>query len=109
MDIIEISKLLFQYGGTIIMAVLFVWVFITDKTKNNQLQQDNNTMLKILVDNQKNATESNNNIAKSLEIISNNLVTIDKKIDRNYEVEVKNNIWHFKKLVIYIKYVFYKS
>jgi hypothetical protein len=37
------------------------------------------------------------------------LVTIDKKIDRNYEVEVKNNIWHFKKLVIYIKYVFYKS
>lgn len=92
MDIIEISKLIFQYGGTIIMAVLFVWVFITDKTKNNQLQQDNNTMLKILVDNQKNATESNNNIAKSLEIISNNLVTIDKKIDRNYEVEVKNNV-----------------
>ena len=75
--------------GTIIMAGLFIWVFITDKTKNNELQQDNNTMLKILVDNQKNVTESNNNIAKSLEIISNNLVTIDKKIDRNYEVEVK--------------------
>lgn len=71
------------------MAGLFIWVFITDKTKNNQLQQDNNTMLKILVDNQKNVTESNNNIAKSLEIISNNLVSIDKKIDRNYEVEIK--------------------
>lgn len=71
------------------MAGLFIWVFITDKTKNNQLQQDNNTMLKILVDNQKNVTESNNNIAKSLEIISNNLVTIDKKIDRNYEAEMK--------------------
>lgn len=70
------------------MAGLFIWVFITDKTKNNELQQDNNTMLKILVDNQKNVTESNNNIAKSLEIISNNLVSIDKKIDRNYEVEV---------------------
>ena len=72
------------------MAVLFIWVFITDKTKNNKLQEDNNTMLKLLTDNQKNLTESNNNIAKSLEIISNNLVTIDKKIDRNYEVEVKN-------------------
>lgn len=71
------------------MAGLFIWVFITDKTKNNELQQDNNTMLKILVDNQKNVTESNNNIAKSLEIISNNLVTIDKKIDRNYEAEIK--------------------
>ena len=71
------------------MAVLFIWVFITDKTKNNQLQQDNNTMLKLLTENQKNLTESNNNIAKSLEIISNNLVTIDTKIDRNYEVELK--------------------
>ena len=71
------------------MAGLFIWVFITDKTKNNELQRDNNTMLKILVDNQKNVTESNNNIAKSLEIISNNLVTIDKKIDRNYEAEMK--------------------
>ena len=89
MDLVEISKLLFQYGGTLIMAVLFIWVFITDKTKNNQLQEDNNAMLKILVDSQKNATESNNNIAKSLEIISNNLVTIDKKIDRNYELELK--------------------
>ena len=75
--------------GTVIMAVLFIWVFITDKTKNNQLQQDNNAMLKILVDNQKNFTESNNNDAKSLEIISNNLVTIDKKVDRNYEMELK--------------------
>ena len=75
--------------GTVIMAVLFIWVFITDKTKNNQLQQDNNAMLKILVDNQKNFTESNNNVAKSLEIISNNLVTIDKKVDRNYEVQIK--------------------
>ena len=73
------------------MAGLFVWVFIQDKMKNNQLQQDNNTMLKILVDNQKNFTESNNNIAKSLEIISNNCVTIDTKADRNYEAILKGN------------------
>lgn len=91
MDLIEIMKLLFQYGGTLIMAGLFIWVFISDKTKNNQLQEDNNVMLKLLTENQKNLTESNNNIAKSLEIISNNLCTIDKKIDRNYEVEVKAN------------------
>lgn len=91
--------------GTLIMAGLFIWVFVTDKTKNDQLQQDNNTMLKLLVGNQKNVAESNNNIAKSLEIISNNaksnakslevisnnIITIDKKIDRNYEVEVKKS------------------
>ncbi|MDV3426733.1 MAG: hypothetical protein LIR50_06025 [Bacillota bacterium] len=64
------------------MAGLFVWVFVQDKTKNNKLLENNTEMLKAL-------TESNNNIAKSLDIISNNLVTIDKKIDRNYEVEVK--------------------
>lgn len=90
MEIKEIAQLLFQYGGTVIMAGLFIWVFITDKTKNNKLEEENNTMLKLLTDNQKNLTDSNNNIAKSLEIISNNLVTIDKKIDRNYEVEIKN-------------------
>lgn len=78
----DISKLIFQYGGTVIMAVLFVWVFIQDKTKNNELLENNTEMLKAL-------TESNNNIAKSLDIISNNLLTLDKKIDRNYEVELK--------------------
>lgn len=70
-------------GGTVIMAVLFVWVFIQDKTKNTKILEDNTEMLKAL-------SESNNNIAKALDIISNNLVTIDSKIDRNYEIEVKN-------------------
>jgi hypothetical protein len=69
--------------GTVIMAVLFVWVFIQDKTKNTKILEDNTEMLKAL-------SESNNNIAKALDIISNNLVTIDGKIDRNYEIEVKN-------------------
>lgn len=76
---------IFQYGGTVIMAGLFIWVFVTDKTKNNKLEEENNSMLKLLTENQKNLTESNNNIAKSLEIISNNLVSIDQKADRNYE------------------------
>lgn len=82
MEFKEIITAIFQYGGTIIMAALFIWVFITDKTKNNRVLEDNTKMLQAL-------TESNNNIAKALDIISNNLVTIDKKIDRNYEVEVK--------------------
>ena len=84
MEIKDIGQMVLQYGGTVIMAVLFVWVFIQDKTKNNKLLEDNTAMLKVL-------TESNNNIAKSLDIISNNLVTIDNKIDRNYEVEVNKN------------------
>lgn len=80
-----ILQSIFQYGGTVIMAGLFIWVFVTDKTKNNKLEEENNQMLKLLTDNQKNIAESNNNIAKSLEIISNNLIVLDKKADRNYE------------------------
>ena len=87
MDMLQLIQSIFQYGGTIVMAGLFIWVFVQDKTKNNRLEEENNTMLKLLTENQKNLTESNNNIAKSLEIISNNLVVIDQKIDRNFEVE----------------------
>lgn len=90
MELDKIVMALFQYGGTVVMAVLFIWVFVTDKTKNNKMQEDNNSMLKLLTESQKTMAESNNNIAKSLDIISNNLVTIDNKIDRNYEEELKN-------------------
>jgi len=82
MDIAEIIQIIFQYGGTVIMAALFIWVFIEDKKKNTKMLEDNTEMLKTLA-------TSNENIAKSLDIISNNLVTIDNKIDRNYEAELK--------------------
>lgn len=89
MEFKEIAQALFQYGGTVILALLFIWVFITDKTKNDKLEEDNNVMLKSLLDSNKNVAESNNNIAKSLDIISSNLITLDKKADRNYESIIK--------------------
>ena len=82
MELLEVIKAIFQYGGTLIMAALFVWVFIQDKTKNNKMLEDNTQMLKVL-------TESNNNIAKYLDIIASNLVTIDSKVDRNYQELLK--------------------
>ncbi len=82
MELLEVIKAIFQYGGTLIMAALFVWVFIQDKTKNNKMLEDNTQMLKVL-------TESNNNIAKSLDIIASNLVTLDSKVDRNYQELLK--------------------
>lgn len=78
MELKEIIQSVFQYGGTVIMAVLFVWVFFQDRTKNNKLLEDNTKMLESL-------SRSNDNIAKALDIISNNLLTLDDKIDRNYE------------------------
>lgn len=82
MEISELIKLIFQYGGTVIMAGLFVWVFIQDKQKNTKMLEDSTKLLTTLA-------QSNNNIAKSLDIITNNLVTIDQKIDRNYQEDLR--------------------
>jgi len=81
MEIKELVQAIFQYGGTVIMAVLFVWVFFQDRTKNNKLLEDNTKMLESL-------SRSNDNIAKALDIISSNLLTLDDKADRNYEAIV---------------------
>ena len=84
MEIKELIQAIFQYGGTVIMAVLFVWVFFQDRTKNNKLLEDNTKMLESL-------SRSNENIAKALDIISNNLLTLDQKADRNYEKYLNMN------------------
>lgn len=83
MQFSEVITAIFQYGGTVIMAALFVWVFVEDKRKNTKMLEDNTKMLQTLA-------ESNQNIAKSLDIITNNLVSIDRKVDRNYEEIVKH-------------------
>lgn len=83
MEVSEVIAAVFQYGGTVIMAALFVWVFIQDKMKNTKQLEEQSKMLETLA-------KSNDNIAKSLDLITNNLVTMDRKIDRNYEQELKN-------------------
>ena len=83
MNLGEVVGTIFQYGGTVIMAGLFVWVFVQDKTKNTKLLEENTKMLDTL-------SKSNDNIAKSLDLIQNNMITLDSKIDRNYEQSVKN-------------------
>ena len=89
MELTDYFQILIQHGGTAIMAILFIWVFVTDKTKNNKLLENNTKMLDAL-------TKSNKNIAKSLNIISNNLVKIDKKI--NLVREEKENERKIKKV-----------
>lgn len=82
MNVGELIGYIFQYGGTVIMAGLFVWVFVTDKTKNSKLLEENTKMLETL-------SKSNDNIAKSLDLIQNNMITLDNKADRNYSEVVK--------------------
>ena len=85
----EIMEIVGKWGGLVIMAGLFVWVFIQDRNKNTKLLEelsktnsDNSRAIEALV-------ESNKNIATSLEIIKGSLVGLGDKADRNYEEILK--------------------
>lgn len=82
MEVKDIVQIVFQYGGTVIMAALFVWAYFQDKTKNQKMLEEIKEVVKAL-------TLSNENIAKSLEIISKNCASVETKIDRNYNEIVK--------------------
>jgi hypothetical protein len=78
----EIAELISKFGGLVMMAVLFVWVFIQDRNKNSKLLEelaktnaDNSRAIDALV-------ESNKNIATSLEIIKGTLGRVEDKTDR---------------------------
>ena len=85
----EIMEIVGKWGGLVIMAGLFVWVFVQDRNKNTKLLEelsktnsDNSRAVEALV-------ESNKNIATSLEIIKGSLVVLSDKADRNYEEILK--------------------
>lgn len=78
----EIAELISKFGGLVMMAVLFVWVFIQDRNKNSKLLEelartnaDNARAIDALV-------ESNKNIATSLEIIKGTLGRVEVKTDK---------------------------
>lgn len=81
MELIEIIKAIFQYGGTIIMAGLFVWLFFWIVIRLNETLKEINTTLKALA-------ISEENLSKTIDIISQKLTTLDQKSDRNY-LEIK--------------------
>lgn len=78
----EVLKSIVDYGVSIIIVALFLWDWVTNKKSYtetlNQIKESN-----------KNIAESNMNISKSLDIIQNNQLTLENKVDRNYEELVK--------------------
>lgn len=81
MEFKEIAQALFQYGGTVIMAGLFVWLFFWIITRMQKTLEDLSKTLGMVAQNEA-------NLAKSLDMISNKLTTLDQKSDRNY-LEIK--------------------
>ena len=82
MEFSEILSAISNTGTLVVMAGLFVWAYFQDKTKNQKMLEEIKEVVKALV-------MSNENIAKSLEIISQNCASVDTKIDRNYEAIIK--------------------
>lgn len=74
----DIGTILFQYGGTVVMALLFIWYVIQDKMRNNALLEEIKEVVKTL-------KISNENIARTLDLLQTGCEKIDDKVDRNYE------------------------
>lgn len=86
----EVFELVGKWGGLIIMAGLFVWTYLQDKTKNANLlkelaktNEDNARAIEALV-------ESSKNIATSLELLKNGMNKLDEKADRNHDAALQN-------------------
>lgn len=63
----EFIKILLNQGGTVLLAVLFIYVFVEDRKSNKEEKANNTQVLKEL-------SGSNQNIAESLNLL---IVTIE--------------------------------
>lgn len=62
----EFVKLIFNYGGTVVLAALFVYVFFSDRKEKKDEKEKNNKILNEL-------STSNNNIAESLNLLRSSI------------------------------------
>lgn len=84
MEAKDVVQGVFQYGGTVIMAVLFVWVFFQDRTRNNALLEEIRELVKTI-------KISNENISQTLDLLQSGCDKLDDKVDRNYEAIIYAN------------------
>lgn len=62
----EFVKLVFNYGGTVVLAALFIYVFFSDRKEKKEEKYKNNKILNELL-------TSNNNIAESLNLLKTSI------------------------------------
>lgn len=78
----EIAKIIFQYGGTVVMAVLFVWLFIQERKDLEKERENNNSVLREL-------SKSNNNIAESLNLLKTSMDNTNTEFKQHDERAIK--------------------
>lgn len=62
----EFANLIFNYGGTVVLAALFIYIFVADKKDKKEEKENNTQVLKEL-------SNSNNNIAESLNLLKTSI------------------------------------
>ena len=82
MEIVDIGKMVGEYGVLIVISVLFIWFTIQDRMKNQALLEEIKEVVKTL-------KVSNENIARTLDLLQTGCEKLDDKIDRNYEAIIK--------------------
>ena len=94
-EIKEIAKILFQYGGTVVMAVLFVWLFIQERKDLEKERENNNSVLQEL-------SKSNNNIAESLNLLKTSMDNTNTEFKQHDERAIQE-FSHIKEELIILK------
>lgn len=98
MEFGEILGTISQYGALALLAGLFIWSYFQDKAKNSKLLEELNRQADESAKMTSALVESNQNIAKSLDIVAKTLSDVDKKADRNYEIIIRACEGHEKAL-----------
>ena len=62
----EFANLIFNYGGTVVLAALFIYIFVADGKDKKEEKENNTQVLKEL-------SNSNNNIAESLNLLKTSI------------------------------------
>lgn len=62
----EFANLIFNYGGTVVLAALFIYIFIADRKDKKEEKENNTQVLREL-------SNSNSNIAESLNLLKTSI------------------------------------
>lgn len=83
MELKEIIEIILKYGGTVVMAVLFVVIFFEDRKNLKEEKDKNTTVLKEL-------SVSNNNIAESLNLLKSSMDNTNIAFKQHDERAIEN-------------------
>lgn len=84
MELVDIGKMIAENGILVIVAGMFIWFTVQDRTKNQTLLEEIRELVKTL-------KVSNENIAHTLDLLQSGCEKLDDKADRNYEALIYKN------------------